>query len=164
MSDEPIIGILNGINDRVGRLLDGQAESKARQVTLERIVLALQEGQISLQRDVTTLRTDVTTLRVDVTTLRTDVTTLQRDVTTLRTDLTTLRVDLMERMDRLGDQIISIREDITVNMGAVDSVRMANEGTKAELRALGEMVFTMHRQMRRLQTQVEELSGRPPAP
>ena len=150
MSDEPIIGILNGINDRVGRLLDGQAESKARQVTLERIVLALQEGQISLQRDVTTLRTDVTTLRVDV--------------TTLRTDLTTLRVDLMERMDRLGDQIISIREDITVNMGAVDSVRMANEGTKAELRALGEMVFTMHRQMRRLQTQVEELSGRPPAP
>lgn len=133
MSDEPIIGILNGINDRVGRLLDGQAEAQARQITLDRIVLALQEGQVSLQRDVTTLRRDMTTLGVDL-------------------------------MDRMGDQIISIREDITVNMGAVDFVRTANEGTKAELRALGTMVFTMHRQMRRLQTRVEELSGRPAAP
>ncbi len=157
MSDEPIIGILNGINDRVGRLLDGQAESQARQVTLERIVLALQQGQISLRADMTTLRTDMTSLQ-------TDMTTLQTGMTTLRTDMTKLRVDLMERMDRLGDQIISIREDITVNMGAADSVRTANEGTKAELRALGEMVFTMNRQMRPLQTQVEELSGRPPAP
>ena len=129
MSDEPIIAILNGINDRVGRVLDGQAESEVHQIDLERIVFALQQEQISL-----------------------------------RTDMTTLRVDLMARMDRLEDQITLIREDITVNIGASDSVRTANEGTKAELRALSGMVFTMTRQIRRLQTQVDELSGKPSAP
>ncbi len=135
MSDDPVIALLNGINDRLGRLEHGQT--------------GLQQGQAALQQGQTALQQGLATL--------------QRDQAALQQNQTVLRVDLMARMDRLGDQITSIREDITVNMGAVDSVRTANEGTKAELRALGEMVFTMHRQVRRLQTQVEELSGKPPA-
>ena len=109
---------------------------------LERGQAGLQQGQATVQQGLATL---------------------QRDQTAMQQNQTVLRMDLMARMDRLGDQITSIREDITVNMGAVDSVRTANEGTKAELRASGEMVFTMHCKMRRLQSQVEELSGKPPA-
>ena len=75
-----------------------------------------------------------------------------------------LRVDLMERMDRLGDQVTSIREDITVNMESVDQVRRAGDATKEELRALGNVVYAMNRQVRRLQAQVDELTGKPFAP
>ena len=115
MSDDPIIALLNGINDRLGRMEKGLASLEARMTVLD-------QGQ------------------------------------------TTLRVDLMARMERLDDQVTLIREDITVNIGAADSVRTANEVTKAELGALSSMVFTMTRQVRRLQTQVDELSGKPSAP
>ena len=37
------------------------------------------------------------------------------------------RVDLMERMDRLQDSLTAVRDDIGVNMGAVDAMQRAND-------------------------------------
>ena len=79
MSDDPVIALLNGINDRLGRLEHGQT--------------GLQQGQATLQQN-----------------------------------QTVLRVDLMAQTGRLGDQITSIREDTTVNMGAADGERRHQGG------------------------------------
>jgi peptidoglycan hydrolase CwlO-like protein len=79
----------------------------------------------------------------------------------LREDQTALRVGLMARMDRLQDTLTSIRDDIIVNMGRADRAHEAADSTRAELRALGEQVNAMTRQITRLQTQVRELRGDP---
>ena len=97
-------------DDPVIALLNG---INGRLGRLEHGQTGLQQGQAALQQGLTTL---------------------QRDQAAVQQNQTVLRVDLTTRMDRLGDQITSVCKDITVNMGAVGSVRTANKGTKAELR------------------------------
>ncbi|WP_146101534.1 hypothetical protein [Rhodopila globiformis] len=77
----------------------------------------------------------------------------------LETGQTSLRVDLMARMDRREDMNTKIRDDIAVNFGTADAVRRANDNTREELRALSEVVSLMHRQISRLQTEVEQMKG-----
>jgi hypothetical protein len=72
---------------------------------------------------------------------------------------TSLRVDLMARMDRLEDMNTKIRDDIAVNFGATDAVRRAHDNTREELRSLSDVVSVMHRQISRLETDVEQLKG-----
>ena len=86
---------------------------------------------------------------------------LEARLTNLESGQTQLRVDLMGRMDRLQDSLTSIRDDIGVNMGRADRAHVAADNTRTELRALGEIVTTMGRQIQRLQTAVRELRGDP---
>jgi chromosome segregation ATPase len=79
----------------------------------------------------------------------------------LRTDLDRLRVDVMARMDRLQNGITSIRDDITVTTSMANRVHDANEHTREEVRALGDVVSAMQKQISRLQSQVRELRGEP---
>jgi len=71
------------------------------------------------------------------------------------------RADVMERMGRLQNALTLIRDDIAVNFGASSAVKLANDNTREELRALGDVVSAMHRQIQRLQTDVRELRGEP---
>jgi len=72
-----------------------------------------------------------------------------------------LRVELMGRMDRLQDVITGLREDVAVNFGRADKAELAAHNVREEVRALGEVVSAMHRQIQRLQTDVRHLKGEP---
>lgn len=84
---------------------------------------------------------------------------LQAEFGLLRSDVTLIRSDVMARMDRLQDSVTLIRDDIAVNYGSTSAVKLANDNTREELRALGDVVTAMHRQIQRLQTDVRELRG-----
>ena len=76
---------------------------------------------------------------------------------TLQAGQDDLRAAMMDRMGRLENKLTSIRDDIGVNMHRADRVQEANDGTRNELRALGEVVMGMGRQIHRLQTRVDQL-------
>src|ERR1019366_6906923 len=71
------------------------------------------------------------------------------------------RVDLMERMDRLQDSLTAGRDDIGVNMGAVDAMQRANDNTRELVRAQGEQMTVMWRQLKNLEAKVREITGDP---
>ena len=77
----------------------------------------------------------------------------------LETGQTQLRIDLMARMDRLGDDIGRIRDDIGVNMGRADRAIEAAGHTREELRSLGSEVAAMWRKVNRLESDVRDLRG-----
>ena len=79
----------------------------------------------------------------------------------MQASLGVLRADVMERIDRLQHVVTLIRDDVAVNFGASSAVKLANDNTREELRALGDVVSAMHRQIQRLQTDVRELRGEP---
>ena len=74
-------------------------------------------------------------------------------------DLTRLRVDMMARMDRLQDSLTAIRDDISTNYGTAEAAQRANDNTRTELRALSEVVSSLVRQIRRLDSEVRILKG-----
>jgi hypothetical protein len=79
----------------------------------------------------------------------------------LETGQTQLRIDLMARMDRLGDDIGRIRDDIGVNMGRADRAIEAASHTREELRSLGSEIAAMWRKVNRLESDVRDLRGAP---
>ena len=70
-----------------------------------------------------------------------------------------LRTDLMARMDRLGDDISRIRDDIGVNMGRPERAIEAADHTRKELRSLGSEVAAMWRKVNSLESDVRDLRG-----
>jgi archaellum component FlaC len=74
---------------------------------------------------------------------------------------TQLRIDLMGRMERLGDDIGRIRDDIGVNMGRADRAIEAADHAREELRSLGSEVAAMWRKVNRLESDVRDLRGAP---
>ena len=72
-----------------------------------------------------------------------------------------LRTDLMARMDRLGDDISRIRDDIGVNMGRAERAVEAADHTREELRSLGSEVAAMWRKVNRLESDIRDLRGAP---
>jgi hypothetical protein len=85
---------------------------------------------------------------------------LRRDMAT-RDDLIGVRVAIMERVDRMQDRLTAIRDDIGINMGAVDAVKRANDNTREDLRTLGEQVTVMWRQLKSLEARVRDITGDP---
>ena len=76
-------------------------------------------------------------------------------------ELAKVRGEIMARLDRHGDELSAIHEDIIVDFGASDQVRRANLNTREELRLLGDQVNAITRQILRLQTEVRELKREP---
>lgn len=72
-----------------------------------------------------------------------------------------LRIDLMARMERLGDEIGRIRDDIGVNMGRAERAIEAADHTRDELRSLGSEIAAMWRKVNRLEGDVRDLRGAP---
>jgi hypothetical protein len=61
----------------------------------------------------------------------------------------------------LQDAVTSIRDDVSVDLGAVDHSRRIHEATREEVRSLTNLVMAMERQIMRLQTDVRALKGEP---
>ena len=72
-----------------------------------------------------------------------------------------LRIDLMGRMERLGDQIGRIRDDIGVNMGRAERAIEAADHTREELRSLGNEIAAMWRKVNLLESDVRDLRNEP---
>src|SRR4051794_10470425 len=135
----PGVGGSTGVSDNVMQhVLEVLNELKAGQIRLE-------AGQAKLEAGLTSVEAGEAKLG--------------GGLTSVKASQTSLRVDLMARMDRLENINTAIRDDISVNFGAVDAVRRANDNTREELRALSDVVSLMHRQINRLQTEVEQLKG-----
>jgi chromosome segregation ATPase len=74
--------------------------------------------------------------------------------------LAATRADVMARLDRHEDKLSAMHSDITVNMAAVGHVRDNHAGMRKEQESTNELVYAMMKQIRRLQTDVEELKDR----
>ena len=75
----------------------------------------------------------------------------------IRTELTTLRTEVMTRFERIEDKLTSMADDITVNMLAVNAENTKRNADREEVRTLVEMITVINRQMRRMQTELDEL-------
>jgi septal ring factor EnvC (AmiA/AmiB activator) len=85
---------------------------------------------------------------------------LRGELGQLRGELGQLRGDLMARLDRHEDRLTAIREDIAVNFNRADRAVDAVKGLRTELDHLSTEFAGMTRQVRRLQTQLDEINGR----
>jgi chromosome segregation ATPase len=146
---QQVLEILNDLKAGQVRLETGQGALEAGQAQLE-------VGQGSLDAGLVKLEAGQTRLGDRLTKLEDRQTRLEDRQARLEAGQTSLRVDLM---DRLEDMNTKIRDDIAVNFGTADAVRRANDNTREELRALSDVVSVMHRQINRLQTEVEQLKG-----
>lgn len=70
-----------------------------------------------------------------------------------------LRSDLMARMDRLQDALTAQHDADVVNYGAAERAERIAQSAREEVRALGEQVGAMVRQIQRLQSEVRQLRG-----
>ncbi len=80
---------------------------------------------------------------------------VEKASTGLREDFIRLRTDLMARLDRQQDLLTAIKDDIGVNMIAVDRVRDANIETKKDYVQLADQVSLIHRRLMRLEDRFE---------
>lgn len=103
---------------------------------------------------------DVAAMRGAFTGLDTRVAGLDTRVAALNSAFTGLRTDLMDRMDRLQDSITAMRDDIAVNMAAVERADRNTHSVREEGRGTHEILQGVIRQVRRLQAQVDELRDR----
>nr|WP_294556683.1 hypothetical protein [uncultured Rhodopila sp.] len=111
----------------------------------------LEAGQTRLEAGQTRLEADITSLKGEQARLRSD----------FLAELGKTRADIMERVDRLENAVTLIRDDIAVNMGAVDAVERANDNTRADVRTLGEQMSVMWKQIKQLQSEMREVRGDP---
>ena len=71
------------------------------------------------------------------------------------------RSDIMERVDRLQGSLTGIRDDIGVNMGAADAMQRANDNSRELVRAQGEQLSAMWREIQNLKVRLREITGDP---
>ena len=85
---------------------------------------------------------------------------LEGNLAKVQDDLAALRIDTMARLDRHGNHLTSIRDDISVAMGGTDRVRRISDNTREDVRGLAEQLGTMWRKVNRLEEAVRGLSDR----
>ena len=148
------------ILDALVRLEDGQAGIRADQASLR-------DDQASIRADVANLREDqaAKSIRADQASLRDGQASLRADQATLRAEflaeLGNTRSAIMDRVDRLENHITAIHGDIEVAMGSTEAAQRVNDNTRADLRTLGEQVSVMWKQIKRLESQVRDITGNP---
>ena len=69
----------------------------------------------------------------------------------------TLRTDMIARFDRLQNALEAMRDDITVDFGHAYRVKRIAISASSEVRALGNEVAAMERQIQHLRRDVDEL-------
>jgi chromosome segregation ATPase len=144
MNEDPIIAALLRLETAQGRIEAQQARLDTRL------------GAIEAQLD-----TRLSAIEAQLGALREDLNALAVRMNRLEAGHTSLRVDLMARMDRLDNQLTALRDDMSVNFGATEAVKRANDNTREELRSLGDMVSALYRKVHNLETQVRDLTGDP---
>jgi uncharacterized coiled-coil DUF342 family protein len=76
-------------------------------------------------------------------------------------ELGTRTAAITEKVAELKAEVTAIRDDIAVNMGAVDQIERVNETTRADVRQLREQVSVMWKQLKQAQQDIRELKGTP---
>jgi hypothetical protein len=79
----------------------------------------------------------------------------------VRAELVRVRTDVMDRIDRLQDTITTVRDEDAFNFGAAERAERIALDTREEVRAMGEQISAMVRQIRRLQSDIREIRGEP---
>ena len=79
------------------------------------------------------------------------------DLADLRTEATTFRTQVMDRFDRIEGRLTELRDDVTVNMGAASTALRQHKEARTEVLDLMETMTVIHRQVRRLRTEMDEL-------
>lgn len=110
----------------------------------------------AVQAGVDNLRRDFGELRQETTQLRQETTQLRQDVDTLRQEQTRTRVEVMARIDRLQDDLTSMRDESFVTYARAERVERVSSDA---IRSLSDELSGMHRQIRRLQEEVRTLRG-----
>jgi chromosome segregation ATPase len=137
MSEDRILAALNRLEAGQSLLSAGQADMSGR---LER----LEAGQQSMSGHLERLETGQQSLRAD-----------------FFEELGKTRAAIMDKVETLQDAITAIHDDIAVNFGAVDQMRLVNNNTRDEMRGLTDTVARMMTLILRLQTEVAELKKKP---
>jgi chromosome segregation ATPase len=137
MSDSPVLAAL-------ARLEAGQSRIEAGQTGFDAMFAKLETGFAGLEAGLAGLEASQKSLRSE-----------------FPAELGKTRADIMERVDRLQHAVTLIRDDVAVNMGAVEASSRVNENTRADLRTLGEQVSVMWKQLKQLQSEMREVRGDP---
>ena len=67
------------------------------------------------------------------------------------------RTEVMGRFDRVEDRLTEMRDDVTVAMGAATTALRQHKEVRVEVLELVETMTAIHRQVRRLRTDVDEM-------
>jgi chromosome segregation ATPase len=90
---------------------------------------------------------------------------VQAEIAGLRTDFLSeignRSADIMGKVFELRTDITHIRDDIAVNMGAVDQVERINENTRSDMRQMREQMSVMWKQLKQAQEDIRTLKGEP---
>ncbi len=86
---------------------------------------------------------------------------LRTEVGQLRAEMGRVCADVMGRIDRLQDKTTTMRDEDAVNFGAAERAERIALNTREEVRAMGEQISAMVRQIRRLQSDIREIRGEP---
>jgi chromosome segregation ATPase len=135
MSDSLVLAALIRLEAGQSKLEAGQTQLEAGQTRLEAGLTRLETGQAELEAEFGRLQAEQNSLRSD-----------------FLAELGRTRSDILERVERLEDAVNRIRDDIAVNMGAVEQVERVNEHTRADVRTLREQMSIMWKQIKQLQT------------
>ncbi len=79
-----------------------------------------------------------------------------------RSELAPTRSGIMERLDQHAGMLCAIREDISVNIGAVDAGTRSHETIRQDVRHVAETVSALHRRIRTLEERVIALEQAKP--
>jgi hypothetical protein len=71
------------------------------------------------------------------------------------------RADIMDKVAGLQDAVIRIRDDIAVNMGAVEQMDRVNDNMRSDLRQMREQMAVMWKQLKAAQEDIRSLKGDP---
>lgn len=157
MSDEPPIDRMVEVSAAIERTL---ARMEAMYASLDVAAIGrLQAGQTAVQAEIAGLRTDLPSGIGD---LRTE---LRDKIAGLRTDflaeIGSRSADIMGKIVELRADVTHIRDDIAVNMGAVDQVERINENTRSDMRQMREQMSVMWKQLKQAQEDIRTLKGTP---
>jgi methyl-accepting chemotaxis protein len=124
-----------------------------------RILAAIEAVRSDLAQTSAALTAEIANLAQTSTALKAEMANLAQMTSALAADLVKTRAALMARMDRLQNELTLRNEDAMVNMGAAERAERIAKAASDEVRAMGDMVTTMARQIQRLQTEVRQLRG-----
>src|SRR3954447_24273613 len=119
MSDSLVLAALTRLEAGQTRLEAGQARLEVGQTQLEAGLSQLDVKLSQLEPRLGQLEAELGRLKAEQKSLRSD----------LLAELGRTRSDIMERVERLENAVTLIRDDIAVNMGAVEAVERANDNT-----------------------------------
>lgn len=71
------------------------------------------------------------------------------------------RAGVMDKIAELKGEVSAIRDDISVDSGAVDMARKVNDNTREDVRQMREHLSVLRRRLLKIEADIRELKGDP---